>query len=68
MQVQPLGQEDTLVEGTATHSVFLPGKSVDRGAWLATVHVVPKTQTQLSDKACSNTWRKLISRSTVIED
>ena len=26
-RVQSLGQEDPLEEGTATHSVFLPGKS-----------------------------------------
>ena len=29
--------------------VFLPGKSMDRGAWRATVHGVAKSQTQLSD-------------------
>ena len=29
--------------------VFLPGKSLDRGAWLATVHEVAKSQTQLSN-------------------
>ena len=31
--------------------VFLPGKSMDRGAWWATVHGVTKDQTQLSDWA-----------------
>ena len=30
--------------------VLLPGKSMDRGAWLATVHGVAKSQTQLSDQ------------------
>ena len=28
--------------------------SMDRGAWQATVHGVAKSQTQLSDKACTN--------------
>ena len=31
--------------------VFLTGKSMDRGAWWATVHEVTKDQTQLSDWA-----------------
>ena len=29
--------------------VFLPGESLDRGAWWATVHGVAKSQTELSD-------------------
>ena len=29
--------------------VFLPGKSLDRGAWLAIIHEVAKSQTQLSN-------------------
>ena len=29
--------------------VFLPGESMDRGAWRATVHGVAKSQTQLRD-------------------
>ena len=29
--------------------VFLPGKSMGRGAWQATVHGVAKSQTQLND-------------------
>ena len=29
--------------------VFLPGKSMDRGTWQATVHGIAKNQTQLSD-------------------
>ena len=28
--------------------VFLPGKSLDRGAWWAAVHGVPKSQIRLS--------------------
>ena len=31
--------------------VFLPGNSMDRGAWWATVHGVPKSATQLSNSA-----------------
>ena len=30
-------------------SVLLPGKSMDRGAWWAAVHVVAKSRTRLSD-------------------
>ena len=30
-------------------SVLLPGKSMDRGAWLAAVHGVAKSRTRLSD-------------------
>ena len=37
--VRSLGQEDSLEKETATHSSILAwGDSVDRGAWLATVH------------------------------
>ena len=47
--------------------VFLPGNSMDRGAWWATVHGVPKSPTQLSNltftffhktycKSLQNTW------------
>ena len=45
IQVQSLGQEDTLEKETATHSSLLgrlPGKSIDRGVWQATVHGVTK--------------------------
>ena len=48
MQVQSLGQEDPLEEGMATHSSILAWRiPMDRGAWLATVHRVTKSQTQL---------------------
>ena len=33
--VQPLGREDPLEEGTATHSSGLAGESRGRGAWQA---------------------------------
>ena len=38
MQVRSLGEEDPLGENMATHSSFLPGETMDRGAWQATVH------------------------------
>ena len=48
--VQSLGWEDPLEEGIATHSSILAWRiPMDRGAWQATVHVVTKSQTQLSD-------------------
>ena len=47
--VQSLGWEDPLEEGMATHSNILAWKiPMDRGAWLATVHGVTKSQTRLS--------------------
>ena len=33
-----LGQEDPLEEKRQLTPVFLPGKSMDRGVWRATVH------------------------------
>ena len=46
--VQPLGWEDLLEEGMATHSNILAWR-MDREIWQATVHGVAKRQTQLSD-------------------
>ena len=46
-RVQFLGQEDPLEEGMATHSSILAWRIMDREAWQATVHRVPKSQTQL---------------------
>ena len=47
-EVQPLGWEDTLEEGMATHSSILAWRiRMDRGAWWATDHGVEKSQTQL---------------------
>ena len=41
--VQSLGQEDSLVEGTAAHSSILAWKNpMDRGAWWVTVHGATK--------------------------
>ena len=39
MQVHSLGREDDLEEEMVTTPVFLPGRSMDRRAWQATVHV-----------------------------
>ena len=42
--VRSLGGEDPLEKGMATHSMFLPGKSVDRGDYGAA-----KSWTRLND-------------------
>ena len=48
--VQPLGWEDPLEEGMATHSSILAWRILmDRGAWRAAVHGITKSGTQLSD-------------------
>ena len=48
--VQPLGWEDALEEGMATHSSILAWRiPMDRGAWWATVHGVTESWTRLSD-------------------
>ena len=49
-QVQLLDQEDFLERGMATHSSILAWRlPMDRGAWWATVHVIARSQTRLSD-------------------
>ena len=48
MQVRPLGWEDPLEEGMATHSSILAWRiPMDREAWGTTVHGVTKSQTLL---------------------
>ena len=48
--VRYLGWEDPLEEGMATHSSILAWRiPMDRGAWLAAVHGVAKSQTRLND-------------------
>ena len=48
MEVQPLGWEDPLEEGMATHSSILACRiTMDRGAWWAAVHRVTKNWTRL---------------------
>ena len=50
IQVQSLGQDDSLEEGMATHSSILAWRiPVDRGAWQAAVLGFVKSQTRLSD-------------------
>ena len=50
IQVQSLGQDDSLEEGMTTHSSILAWRiPVDRGAWQAAVLGVVKSQTRLSD-------------------
>ena len=48
--VGDLDWKDPLEEGIATHSSIPAWRMpMDRGAWQATVHVVTKSQIQLSD-------------------
>ena len=48
MQVQSLGQEDSLEEGRGILLQYsCLEKPMDRGAWRAMVHKVPKSQTCL---------------------
>ena len=48
-QVRPLGPEDPVEEGMATHSSVLAWRiPMDRGAWRATVHRVAESQTRLN--------------------
>ena len=37
MWVRSLGPEDPLEEKMATHAAFLPGNSMERGAWWASL-------------------------------
>ena len=47
--VWPLGQEDLLEEGTATHSQYSCLENpVERGPWEATIHEVTESWTRLS--------------------
>ena len=46
--VQPMGQEDPLKEGMATHSSILASENpMDRGACQGTVHRIAQSQTPL---------------------
>ena len=47
MQIQSMGQEDSLEEETATHSCL--EDPMDRGARQARVHIVMKNRTRLSN-------------------
>ena len=60
MCVQSLGQKDALEEGMATHSTnFCLENPMDRGAWWAAVHGVPKSQTRLKQLACTCVYIKI---------
>ena len=61
MQVRSLNQEDPQEEGMATTPVFLPGESMDRGAWWAMVHRVPKSRTRLK-RLCTAQLLLLLSQ------
>jgi len=65
MRVRSLGHENPLEEGTATHSSCLENP-MDRGAWWATVHGVPKevdTPEHAYPKACYLQYKAHNSRS-----
>ena len=57
MWVRSLGPEDPLEEEMATHSVFSPGNSMDRGAWWATVYGVAKSL--MTEHTCTDNNRNL---------
>ena len=58
-QVQPLGQEDPLEKGTATHSSILALENpIDSGAWRTSVYGVAKSRTRLNNLACPHTQNK----------
>ena len=46
---QSLGREDPLEKKMATHSSTLAWKTMDEGAWWATIHGVAKSWTRLSN-------------------
>ena len=51
MQVQSLGWEDPLEEGTGALQYSCLENPIDRGAWQAAVHKVAQSWTRLSDLA-----------------
>ena len=51
--VPSLAREDPLEKEMATHSSILAWKSMDRGAWRAPVHGVPKDMTESITKTYS---------------
>ena len=62
--VRPLGREDPLEEGMATHSCILAWRiPMVRGAWRATVHGVAKSRTRLSDRARTRARHQTLSSS-----
>ena len=54
------GVEKFSEAGHSTHSIILAFRiCMDRGAWPATVHGVPKSQTRLSNLVCTHTLHLL---------
>ena len=47
MRVPSLSREEPLEKEMATHPVFFPGGSMDRGAWQTIVHRIAKSWTRL---------------------
>ena len=47
--IPPLGQEDSWKREWQPTQVLLPGESMDRGAWGATVHKVLKSQKRVNN-------------------
>ena len=59
--VRSLGRKDSPGERNGYPlPVFLPGESMDRGAWWATVHGVIKSCTWLSDSHSWRVWHSLV--------
>ena len=56
MQVRPLGPEDPLEEEMATHMEQYCQVHMGRGASLAEVHGVAKSQTQLTEHSLKGRW------------
>ena len=50
MQVESVGQEGPLEKEMATHASIFPWKSYGRGAWLAIVRGIAKSQKWLSNE------------------
>ena len=55
-RVWSLCWEEPLEKEMATHSIFMPGESHDRGAWQATVHGVTESQTRLKRLGTVHGW------------
>ena len=61
MQVQSLGGEDPLETAWQPTPVLLPGESMDRGAWWATVQRVAQSRTQLKQVSTHTLPEQLMS-------
>ena len=67
-RVQSLDQEDPLEEDRQPTPVFLPGESMDRGAWQAAVHSVTKSQRRLKQLSMhALKWLSGVVRSCWVE-